>query len=77
MEIERVEMEARLTGRGFEATDEIKARLQKVREQYEVISRRKTDAHKEFAAAVRRSLLRLSFFGGANNHAEHEARGQH
>lgn len=73
MEIERVEMEARLTGHGFKATDEIKARLEKVRAQQEVSSHRKTEAHKEFAAAVRRSLLRLGFFGGSNNHAEHKS----
>jgi uncharacterized membrane protein len=78
MEIDRVEMEARLTGHGFEATEEIKARLKKVREQHEAISsRRKTEAHGEFAAAVRRSLLRLGFFGGSTDHAEPESRSQH
>jgi Flp pilus assembly protein TadB len=77
MEIERVEMEARLTGHGFTATDEIKARLKRVREQHEEISRRKTEAHKEFAAAVRRSLLRLDFFGGPNNHPDHEPHQHH
>jgi hypothetical protein len=77
LEIERVEMEARLTGNGFEVTEEIKARLKKVREEHEVIvRRRKTGAHEEFAAAVRRSLLRLGFFSGSNDHAERESRGQ-
>ena len=75
MEAERVEIVARLTGHGFEATDEIKVRLKRVREQHEVIARRrKTDAHEEFAAAVRRSLLRLGFFRRSNDHAEHESR---
>ena len=74
IEAERIEIEARLTGHGFEATEEIKARLKKVREQHEVIARRrKTDAHGEFANAVRRSLLRLGFFRESNDHAEHKS----
>jgi hypothetical protein len=78
LEAERAEIEARLTGHGFEVTEEIKARLKKIREEHEVIARRrKTDAHEEFAAAVRRSLLRLGFFGVSSDHAEHESRGQH
>ena len=78
LEAESAEIEARLTGHGFEVADEIKARLKKVREEHELIARRrKPNAHEEFSAGVRRSLLRLGFFGGSNDHAEHESRGQH
>jgi Flp pilus assembly protein TadB len=78
LEIERVEMEARLTGHGFAATEEIKARLKKVRDHHEDIARRrKTEAHGEFAASVRKSLLRLGFFGGSNDHSERESHSQH
>lgn len=72
-EIERVEIEKRLTGHGFAATEEIKAWLKKVREQHEAITRHKTNAQKEFAAAVRRSLLQLGFFRESNDSEERKS----
>jgi hypothetical protein len=79
MAAERAEIEARLTGHGFETPEAIKTRLKSVRQQHEVIGRRRrmTAAHQEFSASVRRSLLRLGYFRELQDHPEHASRRQH
>jgi len=60
------------TGHGFDATP-VKRRLAHLRQDYPalvVLPPRRTSSHDEFVAAVRRSLIKLSYFHSVRQTAE-------
>jgi len=77
MEIECVKTEDRLTRRGFTATEEIKSRLKKVRDQHEAVTRgRKTEVPGNLLPQSGDQYSGCICFGGSSDRSEHESHTQ-